>query len=180
MLLSALLLLPAFFLFSQNTAAFEVKDHVLVKYRGYETIVLIPETLRINRIGEKAFAGSRVIMVKIPVGVEAIDGQAFAGCSFLKTVQLPNTLSSIGCRAFFNCGFLESINIPRSLGRIEEEAFLNCKSLGELELPSSLKSIGARAFTGCFGLAKLSLSRRTKVGERAFMGVPPDSIAYRD
>jgi hypothetical protein len=166
--------------FCQNLPDFEVKDRVLVKYRGRDDVVIIPERLGINRIGERAFAGNMLKSVKIPAGVDVIESRAFAGCSFLREVFLPNTVSVIGYRTFFNCVVLETVNIPYSLRSIESGAFFNCRSLRIMDIPSTLRSIGPRAFSGCTGLESLRLSRRTRVGEHAFMGVPPGKIRYKD
>ncbi|MDR1507322.1 MAG: leucine-rich repeat domain-containing protein [Treponema sp.] len=166
--------------FCQTFSDFEVKDRVLVKYRGRNTEVIIPESLGINRIGERAFAGNMVRLVRLPAGVDSIDNRAFAGCSMLREIFLPNTVSVIGYRAFFNCSVLEIINIPYSLRTIEDGAFFNCRSLRSLNLPDTLRSIGSRAFSGCTGFEALRLSRRTRIGEQAFMGVPRDKILYKD
>jgi hypothetical protein len=170
----------AFPVFCQRASDFEVRGRVLIKYLGSDLEVVIPEGLGINRIGKRAFAGSMINSVKIPVGVNAVESQAFAGCAFLSSVFLPNTLTVIGYRAFFNCGLLKTINIPRSLRVIEGGAFFNCGSIRTMELPQNLKSIGPRAFSGCAGFETLSVSRQTRLGEHAFMGVPPSSIQYRD
>jgi hypothetical protein len=166
--------------FCQSFPDFEVKDRVLVKYRGRNEEVLIPESLGINRIGERAFAGNMLKSVKIPAGVDVIESRAFAGCSFLREVFLPNTVSVIGYRAFFNCGILETVNMPYSLRSIEGGAFFNCRSIRVMDMPSTLRSIGPRAFSGCTGFEILRLSRRTRIGEHAFMGVPPGRISYKD
>jgi len=167
------LVLCGFFLSAQAAETdFTVKEHTLVKYKGIERNVVIPPNLGINRIGERAFAGSSINSVVIPMGVGYIDERAFMGCTFLKTVILPNTLISLGRRAFFNCFLLETINIPRSLVTIEDGAFYNCRSLMEMDIPDTLKSLGSRAFSGCIGMKKLSISRRTKLGNNPFMGVP--------
>jgi hypothetical protein len=166
--------------FCQSFPDFEVKDRVLVKYRGRDDVVIIPERLGINRIGKRAFAGNMLKSVKIPAGVDVIESHAFVGCSFLKEVFLPNTLSVIGYRTFFNCVVLETVNMPYSLRSIEEGAFFNCRSLRVMDMPSTLRSIGPRAFAGCTSLESLRLSRRTQVGEHAFMGVPPGKISYKD
>ncbi|MDR0402691.1 MAG: leucine-rich repeat domain-containing protein [Treponema sp.] len=175
-----LFLIPGVSVFCGIFPDFEVKDRVLVKYRGREDVVIIPEALGINRIGERAFAGNMLKSVKIPVGVDVIEDRAFAGCSFLVEVFLPNTVSVIGYRAFFNCVVLETINMPYSLRSIEGGAFFNCRSIRAIDMPSTLRSIGPRAFSGCTGLASLRLSRRTRVGKQAFMGVPPDRISYKN
>jgi hypothetical protein len=166
--------------FCQSFPDFKVRDRVLVKYLGRDNVVVIPESLGINRIGERAFAGNTLASVKIPVGVDAIEARAFAGCSFLREVFLPNTISVIGYRAFFNCVVLETINVPYSLRVIEGGAFFNCRSLREMDMPSTLRSIGSRAFAGCTGFQSLKLSRRTQAGEHAFMGIPAGTISYKD
>jgi hypothetical protein len=177
--LLAWLLLPAFFAFAQTPQDFVVRDRVLVKYRGTAQRVEIPANLGVERIGERAFAGTAVSTVKVPLGIAYIDEQAFAGCSFLTGVSLPNTLSVIGRRAFFNCVLLETVNIPRSLISIEDGAFFNCQSLREMDIPDTLRSIGPRAFSGCLGLEKFRLSRRTKLGDHALMGLRC-KVEYKD
>jgi hypothetical protein len=172
-------LLGAVLLAAQNPSDFVVKDKVLVKYRGTVQSVIIPSNLGVDRIGERAFAGTPVASVKVPIGFAFIDDRAFAGCSFLVEVSLPNTLSAIGRRAFFNCVLLEKVNIPRSLISIGDGAFLNCQSLMEMDIPDTLRSIGSRAFSGCVGLRKFSLSRRTKLGEYALMGMRCQ-VDYKD
>ena len=175
-----MLILCNSFLWAQVTEAdFVVNNRMLVKYRGTARDVIIPPTLGIHRIGERAFAGAFINSVVIPMGVGYIDERAFMGCSFLKSVTLPNTLITLGRRAFFNCHMLEAINIPRSLVTIEDGVFYNCRSLREMDIPDTLKKLGSRAFSGCLGMEKLSVSRRTELGQHAFMGVPCD-ITYRD
>ena len=174
------LIFCGFFIASQSSeAGFVVKDRMLVKYRGVDRDVVIPPKLGINRIGERAFAGTQINSVVIPMGVGYIDERAFMGCSFLKSIVLPNTLISLGRRVFFNCFLLENINIPRSLVSIEDGAFYNCRSLKEVDIPDTLKSLGSRAFSGCIGMERLILSRRTRLGEHPFMGVPCE-ITYKD
>ena len=167
-------------LFAQLAEAdFVVKDRVLVRYRGTSRNVVIPPKLGIDRIGVRAFAGSPINSVVIPMGVGYIDERAFMGCSFLKTVRLPNTLINLGRRVFFNCYSLENINIPRSLVSIEDGAFYNCSMLKEIHIPDTLRSLGSRVFTGCISMEKLSISRRTKLGTAPFLGVPCE-ITYKD
>ena len=161
-------------------ADYIVRDRVLVSYRGRAQNVVIPPRLGINRIGERAFAGTPIQSVVIPMGVAFIDERAFMGCSFLKAVTLPNTIIRIGYRAFFNCFMLERINIPRSLHTIEDGAFYNCRSLVEVDLPDTLRSLGSRAFSGCIGLEQLSVSRRTQLGQHPFMGVRREAIIFKD
>jgi hypothetical protein len=175
------LIFNVFFLWAQSTESdYVVKDKVLVKYRGRDRDVVIPPKLGINRIGERAFSGSTINSVVIPMGVGYIDERAFMNCSFLITVTLPNTLISLGRRAFFNCFSLENINIPRSLVTIEDGAFYNCRGLMEINIPDTLKSLGSRAFSGCLGIKKLSISKRTKLGEHPFMGIPDEYIIFKD
>jgi hypothetical protein len=156
---------------------FKIEGRTLVRYAGRAREVAIPDG--VSRIGRRAFFGTEVYAVKVPVGVAAIDEEAFSGCAFLRSVRLPNTLASIGRRAFFNCGLLAELNIPRSLRSIGAGAFFNCRSLPAVELPDSVRAVGDRAFAGCIGLERLSLSRRTDAAKRAFMGVRC-AIEWRD
>ena len=168
------------YLSAQVTEAdFVVRDKVLVRYRGMSRDVVIPPRLGINRIGERAFAGSAITSVVIPMGVGHIDDQAFMNCSFLRRVTLPNTVIVLGRRAFFNCTLLENINIPRSLITIGEGAFYNCRSLRIVNIPDTVRNLGTRAFAGCTGIQSLSISRRTTLGNNPFMGIPV-KITFRD
>ena len=86
--------------------------------------------------------------VVIPSGVQAISATAFAGCSFLRSVDLPESLRSIGESAFENCSSLQALELPSSVTNIGRRAFFGCSKLSLASLPASAEA-GEDAFTGC-------------------------------
>lgn len=128
-----------------------VVNHILLRYRGSEEELLIPEDMGIREISFKAF-GDKTSIKKIilPDTVEKIDRQAFVGCSKLETVRLPEKLKEL-----------------------PEQAFLDCPSLADITLPAGLVSIGRAAFWDCFSLKKMSIPATVSyIGNQAFYGTP--------
>jgi hypothetical protein len=93
---------------------FQIEDGVLVKYRGNEVAVTVPQ------------------------GVTAIGESVFAVCKKLVSISLPEGLSSIGEKAFEGCSSLESISLPEGLTTIEKWAFCKRRSLNSISLPEGL------------------------------------------
>ena len=108
---------------------------VLVRYKGKEETVVIPEGIRV--IGELSFVKNQNI----------------------KSVHLPSTIEVIRRAAFEECNQLDEILLPEGLTTIEAGAFRGCKRLKEVVLPESLKSFGddygGGVFEGCIGMKKL-------------------------
>lgn len=64
---------------------------------------------------------------EIPIGVETIGIEAFAGCKRLTAVIFPASLKEIKMLAFANCIELKSINAHNNNSlNIAEDAFKNC------------------------------------------------------
>ncbi|MBR2459771.1 MAG: leucine-rich repeat protein [Clostridia bacterium] len=82
-------------------------------------------------IGERAFAGSKIMEISLPEGIRLIDTEAFADCRMLRAVRLPSTLSQISRAAFKNCTMLYTVGerFPEELTFIDDEAFSGCISL---------------------------------------------------
>ena len=53
--------------------------------------------------------------VTVPVGVEEISSNAFAGCNKMTALTLPNGLKSIGNFAFSQCSALTSLTIKNGI-----------------------------------------------------------------
>ncbi|MGM9631521.1 MAG: leucine-rich repeat protein [Eubacteriales bacterium] len=78
----------------------------ITKYNGTQTNVRIPnniEQLPVLKIGESAFADTKVKSVTLPSSCTEIDWFAFYGCYALSTVYVPESVSVIGYGAFDSC-----------------------------------------------------------------------------
>jgi hypothetical protein len=78
----------------------------ITKYNGKQTSVQIPsyiEQMPIVKIGEYAFADSKVKSISIPSTCEEIGWFAFYGCYALTTVHISNSVEIIGYGAFDLC-----------------------------------------------------------------------------
>lgn len=100
-------------------------DGILEKYNGDESIVLIPEDVKI--IAADAFEGCKNILKVITNSdLKVIDDYAFDHCSSLKVVELNDGLERIGFAAFDACSSLMKINIPKTVKDIGMAAFDMC------------------------------------------------------
>lgn len=78
----------------------------ITKYIGQKTTVQIPskiEQLPVLKIGENAFADTKVKSVTLPSSCEEIDWFAFYGCYALTTVYISENVKAIGYGAFDSC-----------------------------------------------------------------------------
>lgn len=134
---------------------FIIIGDTLVKYRGEEKDVLVPEGVKY--IGPEAFRYNDLESIILPEGVKSIGRRAFLYCTNLDYVFLPTTLETIGENAFACCWHLQDIDLPSGLKEIGYSAFTECYELGGIELPASLKVVGDLAFTGCSSLYRAVL-----------------------
>ncbi|MDE5898024.1 MAG: leucine-rich repeat domain-containing protein [Treponemataceae bacterium] len=79
--------------------AMVIKDGVLVRWRGAEGDVAIPNG--VTSIGEDAFSGCTSLeRITIPAGVTSIGRSAFSRCKSLASITIPAGVTSIGSYAF--------------------------------------------------------------------------------
>ncbi|MCM1214330.1 MAG: leucine-rich repeat domain-containing protein [Lachnospiraceae bacterium] len=136
---------------SSSASDFKIESGVLVKYRGTETNVSIPDTVEV--IGEGAFEdNTRVELVVVPNSVRRIESYAFWGCDNLDTVVLGKGLTEVGDLAFAGCGGLEQMTIPSNILSIGVSAFADCVNLRDVSIPPETTSIHESAFDGCYRL----------------------------
>ena len=149
---------------------FEIKNGVLVKYRGKGGDVTVPDG--VTSIGNWAFDKcSGLTSITLPEGLTSIGNWAFDECSGLTSVSIPGSVTSIGHYAFSNCGSLISITLPDGVTRIEEYTFSCCGSLANVTLPNRLCFIEKYAFNDCSSLTSITLpAGLTEIGESAFWG----------
>ena len=80
---------------TSSASDFTMEGSTLVKYRGKEKNVSIPNTVEV--IGEGAFEENKNIeLVVIPNSVKKIEPYAFWGCDNLDTVVLGKGLNEVG------------------------------------------------------------------------------------
>lgn len=136
---------------SSSASDFKIEGGVLVKYRGTETNVSIPDTVEV--IGEGAFEdNTRVELVVIPNSVKRIEPYAFWGCDNLDTVVLGKGLTAVGDMAFAGCGGLEQMTIPSNVLSIGISAFADCVNLRDISIAPETTDIHETAFEGCHRL----------------------------
>ena len=170
--LMIVLLLPFSFYSSVQAEAadedFYIVDGCLIKYRGNDTTVKIPEG--VTSIGSEAFEfNDSLTSVEIPKGVTSIGSEAFSGCSSLISIEIPKGVTNIGSAAFRDCRSLISIEIPRGVTSIEDITFLYCESLTTIEIPKGVTSIGSSTFLCCESLISVEIPEGvTGIGSRAF------------
>ena len=131
-----------------SASDFRMEGSTLVKYRGTEKNVTIPNT--VEAIGESAFEeNTNVELVVVPNSVKRIDAYAFWGCDNLDTIVLGTGLSEVGDYTFAKCTGLEQISIPSNVTSIGAQAFGDCVNLTDITIPKEVVSIDESAFDGC-------------------------------
>ena len=153
---------------AEGNPAFLARDGVLFSKDGTKLI---------------QFPAGRGGSYSVPLGVSAIGGSAFAGCSELHTLTLPDGLRSIGSSAFVAAG-LTSLRIPGSVTEIGDGAFLGCVELRSVELSESLDRIPECCFDSCAALSAVTIPDSvTEIGRYAFQSCTalseltiPDSV----
>lgn len=80
---------------------FEIKNDVLISYKGNSEAVFISAA---SRIGYGAFKDNKTVKnIELSSGVDRVFGSAFAGCTNLEKIIIPKSVSAIGDGAFSGC-----------------------------------------------------------------------------
>lgn len=128
----------------------EVGNNKSVEFEDSSNIIITTVEIPIKykrkpvvRVALKAFMKNPHVERLITYdGLFEIGGDAFNGCSNLRTVVLANSIRRIGFQAFINCDMLTHIVLPKSLEYIENRAFYNAPLEGTITIPHTCVSIG--------------------------------------
>ena len=117
---------------------FHIEKGVLIKYRGKDKHVVVPDGVR--EIGRGAFKHCQtMVSISLPAGLVSIGARAFEECKQLTEITLPDGVMIIGASAFEECKSLKKIYIPNSVRVIGAYAFSECRNLQELVIPVGVK-----------------------------------------
>ena len=126
----------------------QTQGSTLVKYRGTEERVTIPDTVEV--VGESAFENNqKVQFVVIPKSVKRLDAYVFWGCNNLEEVVLGKGLTAVDEYSFAGCTGLKQITIPENIQSIDAQAFAGCVNLTDIYIPATVTGIAEDAFLNC-------------------------------
>lgn len=131
-----------------SASDFQTQGSTLVKYRGTEERVTIPDTVEV--VGESAFENNqKVQFVVIPKSVKRLDAYVFWGCNNLEEVVLGKSLTAVDEYSFAGCTGLKQITIPENIQSIDAQAFAGCVNLTDIYIPATVTGIAEDAFLNC-------------------------------
>ena len=131
-----------------SASDFQTQGSTLVKFRGTEERVTIPDTVEV--VGESAFENNqKVQFVVIPKSVKRLDAYVFWGCNNLEEVVLGKGLTAVDEYSFAGCTGLKQITIPENIQSIDAQAFAGCVNLTDIYIPATVTGIAEDAFLNC-------------------------------
>lgn len=131
-----------------SASDFQTQGSTLVKYRGTEERVTIPDTVEV--VGESAFENNqKVQFVVIPKSVKRLEAYVFWGCNNLEEVVLGKGLTAVDEYSFAGCTGLKQITIPENVQSIDAQAFAGCINLTDIYIPATVTGIAEDAFLNC-------------------------------
>ena len=110
-----------------SDALFDVRDGVLLRYKGDESIT----------------------EVDIPEGVQCIAVACFKDMTHITAVSFPDTLRELVGWEFVNTG-LKEVYIPDNLHDLDGHCFEGCKNLKTVYLPRNMSRFGTEGSCYCF------------------------------
>ena len=165
---------------TSSASDFKMEGSTLVKYRGTEKNVSVPDTVEV--IAEGAFEGNDSIeLVVLPNSVRRIEAYAFWGCDNLDTVVLGKGLTQVGDYVFAGCKGLKQMNLPSNITAIGIMAFGDCVNLKDISIPKETTRIHETAFDGCYQLTiHCDVGSAADIFARAFYEKQQEMPEYQD
>lgn len=121
---------------------FDIKDTVLVKYRGASEQVRVP--FGISTIFECAFMKSRKLRhIYLPSSVCSVQDKAFEDCINLQDMYFPAKTIDIG-NCFSCCKSISRVILPFGVDWINLHLFGGCKNLTEVVFPAVIGHWGPK------------------------------------
>lgn len=131
-----------------SASDFQTQGSTLVKYRGTEERVTIPDTVEV--VGESAFENNqKVQFVVIPKSVKRLDAYVFWGCNNLEEVVQGKGMTAVDEYSFAGCTGLKQITIPENIQSIDAQAFAGCVNLTDIYIPATVTGFAEDAFLNC-------------------------------
>lgn len=129
-----------------------------------------------NTIGDNAFAGTKLEVVKLPATVTKMGTGVFSGAA-VKYVKLPAALTVMGGSCFNGCPNLSEMEFPATLKEIPYYTCINTPVFAKVTLHNGLEKIGEAAFARSFGensqnmMTELTIPATVReIGNAAFVG----------
>ena len=171
---------PWFENYSDDFDDFVIFGKVLIKYKGHDKVVTIPD--KIEKICENTFHECRSLKsVRIPANVAAIcldchyqidygnrvyDDGAFSGCENLELIEVSpdnatfadvdGVLYDKELKTLLKCPPAKTgVTIPEDVEKIKEWAFYQCEDIASIVIPEKVTEIGTGAFENCSALTSI-------------------------
>ena len=158
----------------------QISDSAFAKEEGVVKLKFLDPSsgTGITKIGNKAFAGNRALMIiRLPSGATSLGDYAFDGCTNLQSIDIPNKIKTIGAGAFRGCTNLQgTIYLPLGLSTLGDSAFEGCQNIRRLLVYSYIKSIGTNAFKNTSGIKSVYYSASKTRWNQIQWGSGNDSV----
>lgn len=123
----------------------------------------------VESINRRAFDGSFLKQIQLPIGLKKICSGAFENCYDLTEISIPDTVITLESFAFEHCRALTSVKLPTGINLIPSYIFDGCSSLENIEIPNGVAEIARHSFDGCESLKTVTIPRTIIfIGEDAF------------
>lgn len=151
-------------------------------FLGCRTLEQITFPEGVTKIGDAAFAYTRLSELTVPDTVTSIEKEAFYGCHQLETLNLPASVVRIGKDAFRDCESLNQISVAEEnpiyqavnnmlVDQQDGVLVLSAKNIATAEIPETVREIGEGAFRDCTELNQIVWPKKMeRVGREAFEG----------
>lgn len=146
-----------------------VGDGVLIEYRGDETEVKVPDSVKF--IAGAFYDNKQITSITVPRSVKGVRAGSFYNCVALSSVVFEGEDTVLDSALFRDCISLRSVKLPDNLKTINSSLFYGCNKLQNVKIPKSVKNVGPMAFYYCINLTEVKFSEGLlELGNGAFFG----------